>query len=218
MTNLGRAGLAGAVIVLGAFLWKYRLSVEDVLDPFIWMLLTGIAVFGAILGVAGELAWQHFRESRMWMVWTALCLAALSGLIVMPFIQKTRENTAFFATADSTRGVVESKIYRGGPRLRVVYTIAGQQHRLVTPGGDPRYDQWTGGDSVWVHFQAIAPDSARVGRFGPRAAPMLRSLSWLWGIGGLLLLGYLPPVVALLKREWREAKAKRTTAQLGPDS
>lgn len=171
MNNLGRAGLAGAVIVLGAFLWKYGLVVEDILDPVVWMILTVIALFGAILGVAGELAWQHVRESRMWLLWTALCLSALSGLIVLPFIQETREHTAFFATADSTRGVVESKIYRGGPRLRVTYTTAGHQHRLITPGGDPRYDQWTGGDSVWGTFQRSRPTLPESADSGPGRRP-----------------------------------------------
>ena len=66
--------------------------------------------------------------------------------------------------------------------------------RGVTPGND-----------VWVYFQPTAPDSARIGRFGPDAAQMLRSLAWLWGVGGVLLLAYLPPVVVFLRREWRGA-------------
>lgn len=144
------------------------------------------------------------------LLWTALCLTALSALIVAPFIRETRESAAFFASADSSRGVVEEKFYRFGPRLRVTYTTAGQQHRLVTPGGDPRLDQWTGGDSVWVYYPAIAPDSARVGRFAPRAAPTLQSLSWLWGIGGLLFLGYVPLAVGVFKEDWRKAEAGRS--------
>jgi hypothetical protein len=217
MNSLRRAGLAGAIIVLGAVLWKNPLSGEDILDPVVWMILTAIALFGAMLGVAGELAWHNLRESRMWLLWTALCLSVLSGLIVLPFIQATRENTAFLATADSTRGVVESKYYRSGPRLEVTYTTAGQQHR-VTRGGDLRYDQWKRGDSVWVYFPAIAPDSARVGRLGPPAAPVLQSLSWLWGIGGLLFLGYVPLVVAFFRLESRKPEATQTHSSIAPDS
>jgi len=104
---------------------------------------------------------------------------------------------------------------RSDPRLRVTYTIAGQQHRLVTPPGDWRYDQWARDDSVWVYFQAIAPDSARIGRFGPDTAPLLRSLGWVWSVGGVLLLGYLPPVVACVTRQWREAAATEISAQSG---
>jgi hypothetical protein len=216
MSNLGRAGVMGAVIVLSAFLLKYGLPLAAALDPVIWMVLGGIALFGAILGVGGELAWRHVSQSRMWLVWTVLCLAALSGLVVVPFIQDTRAHTAFLTTADSTRGIVESRIMRNGPRLRVTYTIGEQQHRLVTPPNDWRYDQWTRGDSVWVFFQSSAPDSARIGRFGPDPAPILRSLGWLWGVGGMLLLGYLPPVIAFLKRQqWRKTAPSQISAQAG---
>ena len=213
MTSLGRAALAGAVIALGAFLFKYGFPLEDALDPFVWIFLGGVAGCGAILGVAGELAWRNVRESRTWLLWTALCLLALSALIVRPFIQERREQIAFLATADSARGAVESKFVRGGPRLRVTYTIAGQTHRLVTPGGDPRYDQWDRGDSVWVYFQSIAPDSARVGRLSANAAPTIESLQWVWGVGGLLVLGFLPPVARSLKRARDGAAAPVATAR-----
>ena len=177
------------------------------LDSFVWVLFGGVALFGAIVGTGVVLAWRHAKQSSIWIICAAVCLLVPSALIVLPFINRTRANTAFLAAADSTRGAVVEKFVRGGPRLRVTYEVGGQQHRLLTPSLDPavdwRYDQWGLGDSVWVYFHASAPDSARIGRFGPDAAPMLKSLAWTWGVGGVLLLAYLPPVVLFLYREWR---------------
>ncbi len=204
--NLGRASLVGAAVAVGALVWDLGIPPpRAALDIVVWILFGAVALFGAIVGAGVVLAWRHTRESSIWISCAAGCLIVPSTLIVVPFIDKVRENTAFLAAADSTRGAVASKFVRGGPRLQVTYEVGGQQHRLLTPGGDWRYDQWGPGDNVWVYFQPTAPDSARIGRFGPDAAQILRSLAWLWGVGGVLLLAYLPPVVVFLRREWRGA-------------
>jgi hypothetical protein len=196
--------MAGAALAVVALVWELGIPPPSAaLDAFVWVFFGGVALFGASVGAGVVLAWRHAKQSSIWIICAAVCLLVPSALIVLPFINSTRANTAFLAAADSTRGAVVEKFVRGGPRLWVTYEVSGQQHRLLTPGVDWRYDQWVVGDSVWVYFQASAPDSARIGRFGPDAAPMLKSLAWTWGVGGVLLLAYLPPVVLFLYREWR---------------
>jgi hypothetical protein len=172
-------------------------------DSFVWILFGGVALFGAIIGAGIVLAWRHTKQSSIWIICAALCLLVPSALIILPFVRKTRANTAFLAAADSTRGAVVEKYVRGGPILKVAYEVGGQQHHLRTPGGDWRYDQWVLGDSVWVYFQGSAPDSARIGRFGPDARQMFKSLAWLWAVGGVLLIAYVLPAVVFLYQEWR---------------
>lgn len=213
MTPLQRAAVIGAVLAVGLFTWGAGMSLEALLDPFIWLLLAFIALVGAFASVSVLLAWQQVRASPRWLLATLAGLLLLSVPPLSSFVREARETQRLLAAAESTKGVVADKYVRGAIHLIVEYEVAGRTHRIRKVGakpyfGTPAFTEWKRGDSLPVYYMKATPDVALVGNPGPSRRALAESLAKLWLVCGVLMTAYLPPAIRWIRRRSAPAGAR----------
>jgi hypothetical protein len=181
----------GSLAVAGYLLMRFGLLPPD---SFIWGLFLVVVSCGGLLGGGLILALQHVMRGPRVLVPTLTGLLILTLPFVACYQREVRATPTFLAEADSIRGVVTGRNVFGN--LLVFYRVdSSHGGRIVAEQKGP-HDRLGPGDSIWVYRQREAPHRIDVWPPGPDLHATLRSLLWLWGVGGVLLAGYGP----LLKR------------------
>ena len=206
MSVLRIAGIIGAVSAVVGFTADVGPpTVDDVLDPVVWIVYGILALAGAFLGVSVVLAWRTTHRSPRWLLGTLLGLLLISQPLVWSFFRESWQTQRFLSTASSTQGVIVDKYIRGDVHLVVEYQVRGQRYRIVETGQNPyvgtqAFGQWSRGDSIPVYYQPAAPRTVLVGRPGPEPRFLFEALAKQWAFWGLLLTAYLPMTVRGLRR------------------
>jgi hypothetical protein len=186
--------LLGALSMAVYLLWGSTSLPYDVLT---WSFFAFVVACGGLFVGGVVHAWQKAREAPETIIRSAGVLVLLSFLALGPHFREVRKAAVFMQTADSARGLITREYIRGGLRLTVSFQVNSERHTVRRKARWQERDLRTG-DSVWIYFQPEAPPEALVGRPGPDPFVTLHWLAIIWVVGGVLILGYLGPL--LMKR------------------
>lgn len=183
---------SGVLATAGYLLWSLGLPPAD---GFILILLLLVVACGGVVGGGTVLSWRHVvHNSRvLWPTGAALVVLSLPSLTCYQ-VEKQR-TPAFLARSDSVRGVVTGRNVFG--QLGIEYPVDSLRKARLIAENKVAHRQFRSGDSIWVYRERVPPYELAVWPPGPDLRITLGRLLWLWGIGGVLIVGYGP----LFKRQ-----------------
>ena len=190
----------GVLAATGYLLWKLGFPPDDV---FILIVLSIVVACGGIVGGGIVLAWRHVVRNPRVLRRTAAALLILSLPSLTCYLREKQRTPAFLARADSVRGVVMGRNVFG--ELGIVYPVDSLRKGRLIASKKVAHRRFEAGDSIWVYRERVPPHRVEVWPPGPDLRITLGRLLWFWGIGAVLIAGYVP----LFKREHDRSTSDR---------